>query len=45
MKIKVIIIKNIIAAVEKFDGKIKNTINIIGIHKGIIDLEKLMFLL
>ncbi len=45
MKIKVIIIKKIIAAVEKLDGKIKNTINIIGIHNGIIVFEKLMFLL
>ena len=45
MKINVIIIRNIIAAVEKFEGKIKNTTNMIGIHKGIMVLEKLIFLL
>ena len=45
MKINVIIKRNIIAAVEKFEGKIKNTTNIIGIHNGIMVLEKLIFLL
>jgi hypothetical protein len=45
IKINVIIIKKIIAAVEKFDGKIKKTTRIIGIHNGNIVLEKFMFLL
>jgi len=45
IKINVIIIKKIIAAVEKFDGKIKKTTRIIGIHNGNIVLEKFIFLL
>ena len=45
IKINVIIIKKIIAAVEKFDGKIKKTPRRIVIHHGNIALEKFMFLL